>query len=344
MLVEGETLMETYRKFGFGRKSGLSFPGETRGSLSTPQVWSDYNTAAIAMGHSVAVNTLQMATAMAAIANGGRLYQPSLVLGYVDNNGRVKRTGNPEIISHPIKPTSADSLRSFLRGVVVNGTGYPANSEFVTIAGKTGTAEIPDLINGGYHKHRFMASFCGFFPADKPIVVGIVVLKNPKPITYGGHTSGRAFRQIAERYAISNPDLFAVADRICAKREETLDITIETPDFIGRDIVQTRLIAERKGVNVRCYAESGSVIWQYPAPDRLMLADDEVLLAVTTKDNGQPDMSDLKGLTIRRASAFLDYTGIKYTIEGSGRVTYQSIRPGKPLTSNTVCRLRCRPI
>ena len=135
-----------------------------------------------------------------------------------------------------------------------------------------------------------------------------------------------------------------MADRICPKREETLDITIEAPDFIGRDLVQTRLIAEREGVKVRCRAESGSVLWQYPAPDRLMLANDEILLAVATTDSGLPDMSDLKGLTIRRASAFLDFAGIKYTIEGSGRVTYQSIRPGEPLTSNTVCRLRCRSI
>jgi cell division protein FtsI/penicillin-binding protein 2 len=344
VLVEGTTLMDTYRKFGFGQKSGLRFPGETRGRLATPSVWSDYNVAAIAMGHSIAVNTLQMASAMAAIANGGKLYQPSLVLGYVDHTGRVRKIGDAEVIGQPIKESSSDSLRSFLRGVVENGTGYPVNSEFVSIAGKTGTAEIPNLESGGYYKHRFMASFCGFFPAEKPVVAGIVVLKNPKPVTYGGHTSGRAFRQIAERYSVSNPDLFAVADRICPTREKDLDITIEAPDFIGRELAQIRLLAEREGVKVRTHSESGRVLWQYPAPDRLMLADDEILLAVTTSDDGRPDMSDLKGLTIRRASAFLDFAGIKYDIEGSGRVTYQSIRPGESLTSNTVCRLRCRPI
>jgi len=344
LLVDGETLMETYRKFGFGRKSGMGFPGETRGRLAPPQTWSDYNVAAIAMGHSVATNTLQMANAMAAIANGGRLLKPRLVLGYVDKNGRVKRVAKPETVSRPLKGSSADSLRAFLRGVVENGTGYPVNSEFVTIAGKTGTAELPDLEKGGYRKNHFLASFCGFFPADVPVIAGIVVLKDPRPITYGGHTSGTAFRRIAERYTVSNPDLFTVADRICPKRDTRLDITVEVPDFVGRDIIQARLLAEKRGVRLRCEAEQGIVVWQYPAPDRLVLTDDEVLLAVRSPGSERPNMSNLKGLTIRRASAFLEQLGINYTIEGSGRVTYQSIRPGEPVTSDLVCRLRCRPI
>ncbi len=342
-LIEGERLIEKYRDFGFGQKSGLGFPGETRGSLSRPQVWSDYNVAAMAMGHSVATSALQMASAIAAVANGGELHRPQLVLGYVDKNGCVIPEAGSEVVRRPLEKASADSLRAFLRGVVEHGTGEPVNSEFVSIAGKTGTAEIPNLEKGGYHKNKFMASFCGFFPAQAPVIAGIVVLKDPKPITYGGHTAGKAFRQIAEHYTVSNPDLFAMAERVCAEREDEWDVTAEVPDFVGRDILQARMLAEKKGVKIRCRADEGRVVWQYPAADRLILAEDEILVWVAPPDDSKLSMIDLRGLSIRKASAFLTRVGIKYSIEGTGRVRTQSVRPGEPITTNQVCRLQCRP-
>jgi hypothetical protein len=294
------------------------------------------------MGHSVAVSALQMANAMAAIANGGDLLQPYLILGQVDENGRVTDQTQPEVIRRVMKPVTADSLIAFLRGVVENGTGEPVNSRFVSIAGKTGTAELPDLENGGYHKNRFLASFCGFFPTSAPVVAGIVALTDPHPITYGGHTAGRAFRQIAERYAVSNPDLFAVTDRICVERRRELDMTVEVPNFIGRDVLQAMMLAEERGVTVRCDTEEGAVVWQYPAPDRLVINDDPVLLVTRGTGDDGLTMIDLKGLTVRKAAAFLSYAGIKYEIEGSGRVASQSVRPGTPLSAELKCRLRCR--
>ncbi|MEW5795130.1 MAG: penicillin-binding transpeptidase domain-containing protein [Candidatus Zixiibacteriota bacterium] len=342
-LVEGPALIDTYRRFGFGSRTGLSFPGETRGSLRPPQVWSDYNVAALAMGHSVATTCLQMANAMAAIANGGQLLEPKLVLGYVDDDGYVSRVGEPKVVNHPLNAVSADTLRAFLRGVVENGTGKPVNSEFVNIAGKTGTAELPNLEQGGYHKNRFMASFCGFFPAEAPIVAGIVALKDPRPMTYGGYTAGKAFRHIAERYTVSHPDQFAATERVCGQRKEPVMLTVEVPDFVGRDIYQARMLAEQRGVNLRSDSLSGVVVWQYPAPDRAILVTDEVVVAVVPAGRTRPTMIDLRGESIRRASAFLDFAGITYTIVGSGRVTEQSVPPGEPITDTLNCRLVCEP-
>lgn len=341
--LEGEQLMETYRRFGFGKKTGCGLPGEVGGALSSPSRWSDYNMAAIAMGHSVAVTSLQMVTAMGAIANGGELLQPNLLLGYVEPNGYVTRMTRRTVVTRSLEAESADSLRAFLRGVVEVGTGEPVKSKFVAIAGKTGTAELPNLEQGGYHKNKFMASFCGYFPAEAPMIVGIVVLKNPKPVTYGGHTAGVAFKHIAERYTVTNPDLFAATERTFTEQPRRLDITLEAPEFVGRDIKQARLLAQKKGVNLRCTGDEGVVVWQYPSPDRLLLADDEVVVAVAPQPDEQPGMIDLRGLTIRKAIAFLEFTGIKYSIEGHGLVKRQSISPGAGLGKNAECRLECRP-
>lgn len=342
--VEGEAMMATYRAFGFGQRTGLGFPGEASGALSSPRVWSDYNVAALAMGHSVATTSLQMATAIAAIANGGKLLKPQLVLGHVDNSGRVVRDEESEVVCYPLKESSADSLRAFMRGVVEEGTGTPVNSKFVSISGKTGTGQIPNLESGGYYQHRFMASFCGFFPSHAPVVAGIVVLEAPHPVTYGGYTSGKAFRAIAERYTVSNPDLFMVADRLCAETDDPLDMTTEVPDFIGRDVIQAQMLAEKRGVKVRCDSDGGRVAWQYPSPDRLVLGDDEVILAARSDEDGTLSVINMKGLTLRKAIAFLEHAGIKYEIDGSGCVTHQSLKAGTKVTENQTCRLRCRPI
>jgi len=341
--LQGPELVETYKRFGFGEKTGCGLPGETGGWVTSPRTWSDYNIAAMSMGHSVAVNALQMALAMGSIANRGELLAPRLVLGRVNAEGVVEPFDNRRVLRRTMKESTADTLKSYLRGVVEEGTGKPVNSPFVAIAGKTGTAEIPNLEGGGYYKHKFMASFCGFFPSEAPLVAGIVVLKAPHPVTYGGYTSGKAFRAIAERYSVSNPDWFANETTTFVEDPRRLDATVEVPNFVGRDIVQARMLAEREGVRLREHDCAGVVYWQYPPPDRVIFCDDEVLVAVRSSEGDGPRMIDLRGESIRKAAAFLRQYGVQLVIEGTGRVKEQSISPGSVLQPGTLCRLTCRP-
>jgi cell division protein FtsI (penicillin-binding protein 3) len=338
----GDGLVETYRRFGFGEKTGCGLPGEASGMLRKRR-WSEYNIAALAMGHSIAATPIQIAVAMAAIANGGELIPPTLVLGTVDEKGFVRSLETTPQRRHVVSRSSLDSLGSILRGVVVRGTAKPANSPTVAIAGKTGTAEIPDPQTGRYQKNRFMASFAGYYPYESPVLAGMVVLKKPRPITYGGYTAGVAFRRIAERYAVSNPDLFNVSEQTLVAARHRLDNTVETPDFIGRDITLARTMAENRGLVLRPSAEEGTVEWQYPPPDRLLMAGDEVVVKVHPPETETMIMADLRGMTVRQVSALLYAAGIKFAIEGNGRVVKQSIRPGTTVTQKEVCRLFCRP-
>jgi len=340
--LEGPELIETVKRFGFGRKHDCGLPGEAKGSLARITTWSDYNKAAIAMGHSIAVTTLQMSLAMATLANGGRCVEPTLVHGFVDDDGNVLENPRCSSTEQIVRKSTSDSLKSFLRGVVEHGTGDQVNSEYVTIAGKTGTAEIPNLQTGGYYKNRFNASFCGFFPAEKPLVAGLVVLKNPRPITYGGHTSGKAFRRIAERYTICNPDLFARTDRVFTENSRSQDQSQAVPDLVGRTVAEARDKAERMGLLVRA-DDSGFVVWQFPGPDRIMLPGDEIILAVRKSSGDHLRMINLKGLSIRKAGAFLQFAGLKPSVRGNGHVRVQSIKEGSPIESGNLCRLICQP-
>jgi cell division protein FtsI (penicillin-binding protein 3) len=341
--VPSDDLFKMYQNFGFGKKTGCGLPGEASGALSKPNRWSEYTTAAIAMGHGVAVTPLQMAAAFSAIANGGELLKPRLVLGKVDRGGFVRDVGGRTVIRRVFKPSIADSLRAILRGVVENGTAKDSvASKLVAIAGKTGTAEIPDLEHHTYFKDKFIASFGGFFPYGAPVVAGIVVLSECHPVTYGGLTSGPTFRRIAERYAVLNPDIFAAPDRKLFAQENGSARTVKVPDLVGSDINIAASNAVRRGMELRASAAEGTVAWQFPPPERLSITGQaEVVLAMVTPSSGPAVMPDLSGLSLRKAFAFLFCAGIKCTVRGTGAVVSQSIAPGVIIQRGLECRLEC---
>lgn len=340
----GEELHQTAERFGFGRKADIGLGGETGGSIAVPNRWSEYMIGALAMGHSIAVNCLQVANGFAAIANGGDLLQPHLVLCRVDHDQKVRYRAGRDLIGRVMEKRSADTLAAYLRGVVERGTATKVNSPAVAIAGKTGTAEMVDTESGRLLKNEFMASFAGFFPAEAPIVAGIVVLEQPEPVHYGGHTSGPIFRRVAERYMILNPDLFPVSHQVLAEISRRDDGTTEIPHLVGRTLAEAQEEAGRLGITVRGNAETGFVVWQYPPADRLLFEGDEILVVVESPVAPGMVMPDLSGLSIREASAFLRFAGINSRIKGRGKVINQSIEPGETLSPETVCWLTCRPI
>lgn len=344
LLLGGERLLQYAQKFGLGQRLLSEWPGETSGYISKPKKWSDYNVASLAMGHSVAVNALQMTNAMAAIANGGILYKPRLILCDVDDKGNPINVTKPEVLSELISEETADTLRSFLRGVVENGTATKVNSPIVTIGGKTGTAQIYSQELHRYFWGRYMASFLGFFPAEKPMVTGIVVYRNPQPVHYGGYTAGPTFRRIAERYTMMNPDLFTVPTRLIAENSDKVKNTTVVPDLTGRLVVDAKRIGTEKNINVRCDTDSGFVAWQYPPADRLIFEGDDVVVFVQKEEEDNIKMVDLKGLTIREVSALMQHIGLSFKIKGNGRVCKQSIKPGEIVNREVECQLECRPI
>ncbi|MEA3297258.1 MAG: penicillin-binding transpeptidase domain-containing protein [candidate division Zixibacteria bacterium] len=339
----GERLFETARSFGFGQKLRLGMPGETGGHLAAPRQWSDYTVSALAMGHSVAVSALQMAAGFTAVANGGELLRPKLILGFVDENGCVADRRQRELIAKLMTKITADTLGSFLRNVVQYGTATPVNSEIVAIAGKTGTAQIPDLENRRYFNNKFIGSFAGYFPYEKPLVAGIVLLEEPHPVHYGGWTAGPAFRRIAERYSVINPDIITVSERTLVEQTQESETTVEVPNLIGRNIKQASLEAIKHSIRLRSNGDTGHIVWQFPVADRLVLRGDEILIAVVKPEETKPRMVDLRGFSIREASAFLEFIGAELKVEGHGRVVRQSVQPGQMVSEKTICRLKCRP-
>jgi cell division protein FtsI/penicillin-binding protein 2 len=178
------------RRFGFGKPTGIDLPGEERGIVLDVKDYSGASMGNLPMGQGIAVTPMQMATAYAAIANGGVLRPPHIV---EDVGSRPARKPQGHRI---ISAATAASLRRMLEGVFgPGGTASGAGIEGYVLGGKTGTAEKPDEY-GGYSKTKFVSSFVGFAPARRPQLLVAVMVDEPKGDIYGGTVAAPAFRKI----------------------------------------------------------------------------------------------------------------------------------------------------
>jgi len=333
----GQRLYENAGRFGFGAKCLVNLPGEQSGNIAVPKVWSDYNTAALAIGHAVSATPLQLAAAVSSVANGGQLYRPFLMRGIINSDGELIKRFKPELIAPVIDHTIADSLRAFMTGVVERGTATPVKSEYVSIGGKTGTAQVPDLENGGYLRGKYNASFLGFFPANNPILAGIVVLYQPEPVHYGGHTAGPAFKKMAERYTLANMERCNPETSLPTAADHLK--MIEIPDFVDMEILLAQKIVAKKGLKLTTNADVGIIVWQYPPEGRRLPGSDYVAVIVSNDSEESKTMLDLTGLNVRTATAVLNQQRVKFEINGGGLIKKQTPRPGEKISERTVCRL-----
>ena len=193
-------LYAAYRRFGFGEPTGVPLPGEAQGVLRPKgRPWFDVDTAYASFGQGISVTTLQLAMAMSAIANGGRLLEPLLVRKITDGRGDLVREGTTHVRREVVPASVARMVTDMLTAVTEgDGTGIQAAVPGFRVAGKTGTAQKADPATGKYSPDRYTASFVGIVPADKPRLVIAVVLDEPMVGHYGGDLAGPVFRRVAE--------------------------------------------------------------------------------------------------------------------------------------------------
>jgi cell division protein FtsI (penicillin-binding protein 3) len=173
------------RGFGFGKSTGVDLPGESPGIVLKPAQYSGSSMGNLPIGQGIAVTPIQMAQAYSAIANGGVMHRPYVVQGDQKPGKRV------------LAPGVAGQVAKMLQGVLAaGGTASEAAIPGYSLAGKTGTAQKPDPINGGYSKFKYVASFIGFAPARNPRLEVAVMVDEPQGAIYGGVVAAPAFQKI----------------------------------------------------------------------------------------------------------------------------------------------------
>lgn len=215
LMLGADRLYHYIRDFGFGQRTGIELPGETRGLLRPPSRWQPASIGYVAMGQEEAVTPLQLVTLVSTIANGGVYLQPHILMpGQLD-----AKPGQdpPSLAASPFKPNedlsdslppgshrvistlAAAQMRQMMEGVVLFGTGKTAQLNGYSSAGKTGTAQKIDPKTHLYSKTMHIASFAGFAPVNNPAIAVAVVIDSPKGAYYGTAVAAPVFAEVAQQ-------------------------------------------------------------------------------------------------------------------------------------------------
>ena len=234
--VGRDDFYSTVKKFGFGTTTGIELPAETPGLVRPTERWFGDSLASMSIGYEIGVSALQMANAFATIANDGVRIQPHLIKEIRQSDETIVSVTRPEK-TQVVSVETARDLRKMLRQVVLNGTGKRAQVAGYSIAGKTGTAWKFDEKLKRVNSAKYVSSFIGFAPADKPDVTIAVVIDEPRSGGRdGGSVAAPVFREIAERIL---PELDVRRD----ETSETLaDLGDEVVETIGNGEVETNSI------------------------------------------------------------------------------------------------------
>ena len=178
-----ETFYRYLKAFGFGKQTGVDFGGEAFGLLLPQKAVRECDLARIGFGQTVAVTGLQLACATAAAVNGGNYYTPHIVKKIYSSDGYTEKEVKPTVMRKVISENASKIVASMLEGVVSEGSGKKAVVEGARVGGKTGTAQKYE--NGRIAAGKYVSSFVGFFPADAPEYVVLVIIDEPQGQYYG---------------------------------------------------------------------------------------------------------------------------------------------------------------
>lgn len=297
------------RDFGFGNVTSIDLNGESRGLLKKPDAYSGISKAFISHGYEISVTPLQMIMAYAALINGGKLLKP-YIRKKISNQEEVVEEFNPTKIRQVISESTSDRIRKIMVGVVENGTGSKAQQENIYVGGKTGTAQ--KLINGKYSAKYYNSSFIGFFPADNPKVLCLVLIDSPQKGRYGGQVAAPIFSNITKRILETDFNI--------ERNKEKIERNNIIYDFVS-EVDENELSSEE----INSFANVSESNEKKQIKDKIV----------------RTTMPNLRNKPMREAIKILSDLNIKYQIKGSGRVVEQSIKNGTPLNSVVECIIKC---
>lgn len=349
-LIGQERLYKKARDFGFGMSTGVELPSESNGQLRKTSEWSMASLNSIAYGYEVGVTPLQIVSAYSAIANDGMLMKPYIIQRERDEQGQEIYAGQPQMIRRVIPRSVNDQVKQMLEGVVEYGSGTVVKTPGVRIAGKTGTSR--KHVNGKYEEGSYNASFVGFFPAEKPEIVCLVMIEKPKAGGYyGASASAPIFKAIADRI-INNNGLLArsaapAAAPVAVPANVQTEQTVTVPNVAEKEASEATELLKQSGLASKVIGSGDEVVRQYPPAGAKIERGSIVQLMMEPGEQtavaGVPSVPDLRGMSIRRAVNKLTAEHLGVAIVGSGIVTGQFPSPGTPMKPGARVTIMCEP-
>ncbi|TCD00811.1 penicillin-binding protein [Pedobacter psychroterrae] len=301
-------------KIHMNERLDLQIPGEASPVIKNPSFksWNKNMTLPqMAYGYEMLITPLQMLSFYNAVANDGRYIAPIFVK-------EIRRLGNPikqfkaRVIDDQIcSPKTIKKLQAMLEGVVTEGTGKLMGSPLYRVAGKTGTAQVADGNKGYKAKKSYQASFCGYFPADKPKYSIMVAINGPKNGYYGATVAGPVFKEIADRIYASDMQMYGnLADHLVGNTKN--------PEAKAGQSKAVKQVYNALGIKALYASRS----------DYSNTVDTNNGVAYEDLNAVKGIMPNVKGMGLKDALYILGNVGLKTRVKGSGIVIGQSILAG----------------
>lgn len=330
------TFYDYLKDFGFGSRTGIDLPGEAVGIMVPQGRLRPINIATISIGQGIAVTSIQLVSAMSAIANEGVLLNPSLVSEILDIDGNTIERIEPETVRQVISRETAQEMLYMLEASVTDGTGRNAYIAGYRVGGKTGTAQKAGP--GGYMPGKFIASFLGVAPIDDPRLVVLVIVDEPQGYPhYGGTLAAPIFRRVVEDslhyLGIAPQQNLNGSVQRDVQQTAVPDITGLSTDRAERALRNRGLIADFRGNGTTVTSQNPEALTQVPSGTR-------VAVQLEPGEGGEAvRVPDLSGLRVHQAANLLEAMGLRIIPEGTGRVVDQYPEPTFELQPGRVVRV-----
>lgn len=324
------------RAFGFMDKTGIELKGEAKSQFqSKPK---EIDMAVASFGQRFTITPIQLVTAYSAIVNGGKLMKPRLVKELTDSEGNVVTKFEPEVVRTVISKQTSDKMREILEGVVADpkATGNNAYVKGYRVGGKTGTSETT-------RENVYIASFCGFAPANDPKVVVLVALFNPQGES---HMGGVIAAPVVGKIIEDTLNYMQVERQYTEEDMKSMAAAVTVPDVRNKSVGEAVKALKSAGLKYNIEGEGNTesiVVEQMPKPYAVVPEDSLVILYTYRPEEPETvPMPDLSGKTISEASYAMNRVGLNIKVSGNGTVYRQQYEPGTMIEKGSVVEVNFR--
>ncbi len=338
-MLGAERFFKYFAAFGLTEKTGVDLPGEAGSLYYTASQLNPVELATESFGQNFSITPIQMITAAAAVANGGNLVQPHVVSQVLDSDGNIVQSIDSKVKRQVISEDVSRRMSKILQMNATTGTAKNGYIPGYRVAGKTGTSEkVAEYIAGGKKKMEYIASYCGFAPADDPQIALLVFFDEPQGDSYyGGAVAGPVFAKMMEEIL----PYLGVERKYTDAEMEKLDVA--TPDVTGKKLDVAKAAIQKVNLKQKVYGNGDTVVKQIPEPGKSVPQNGTVVL-MTDADSGnrQVTVPNLVGLSLSQANSAAAEAGINITVSGAAltggkaQSHSQSITAGTKVSPGTV--------
>ena len=328
-----------FSAFGLTEKTGVDLPGEAGSLYYTAQQLNPVELATESFGQNFSITPIQMVTVAAAVANGRYLVQPHIVSQIIDSDGNIVKSISPKVKRQVVSNETSRRMSAILQQNATVGTAKNGYLPGYRVAGKTGTSEkVADYIAGGRKKMEYIASYCGYAPADDPKVALLVFYDEPHGDSYyGSAVAGPVFAKSMEEIL----PYLGVEHKYT--EEELAKLDISAPNTVGKKVGEAKAAVQKLELTAKVYGSGGTVLKQIPEPGKSIPKNGTVVL-ITDAENRSKTVTvpTLTGLTLSEANRVAAEAGVNISISGAALTTTnahsrsQSIPAGQKVEPGTV--------